>query len=233
MLSTIVHVLFPARCFGCGVHLVRAELLAGCCDSCAHTVHLIESPRCPQCATPREVRTGIDERCGQCLAQRPHYDKVHARWVYDGAVSDAIRRAKASSDPASLFALLDSGREDIGALLDALSDRFWTTPPVHDRDLVRRGWDPARAALRRIAPGKLDVRDPLRKTFRTTKQAFLDRDARRAALRGAFDAVGPVTGDWVVFDDVMTTGATLDEAARALRRAGAASVTGFVIARSV
>lgn len=231
MLNAMIDVLFPPRCFGCSIHLLATEHADRCCGACANTVHLVESPRCPQCALPRQVPTGVDELCAYCLSSRPPFDATWARWVYDGAVSDAIRRAKTSDDPSSLFALLDADRPWFEAITEELAEARWTTPPMHPRDLVRRGWDPARMAGRRVISARFT--DPLRKTRRSVKQAQLGRDARQRALRGAFECAERVDGDWVVFDDVMTTGATLAEAARALKAGGARRVFGVVIARSV
>ncbi len=233
MFGAIVDVLFPPRCFGCGVHLLASERAASCCGACQHTVHAVTSPMCPRCAMPREVRAGIDTTCARCLASPPGFAAVHARWIYDGAVSDAIRRSKASGDPSSMFALIDSDEDWFAELARQFAAAQWTTPPVHPGDLVARGWDPARAALRRACARRVEVADPLHKVRTTTKQAHLGRSARAAAMRGAFACIEPIGGNWVVFDDVMTTGATLHEAARALRRGGASNVIAVVVARSV
>lgn len=232
----LIDIVFPPRCLGCGELLLRGERSDRACAACHETMHRIRSPRCPRCSMPREVRTGVDSDCGRCLADPPGYDRVEACWVYDGAVSDAIRRAKASGDPSTLRALADCS---IGWFLrraEELDDATWLTPPVHPRDLRRRGWDPARTLaglLTARSSRSMTWSRPLRKRVRSTKQALLDRNARRDALSDAFEACDSLSGNFVVFDDVMTTGATMDAAAAALKSAGADRVVGVVLARSV
>lgn len=232
---SVLDLLFPPRCFGCAAFLYDTERQARCCGRCACTVHRVESPVCPRCALPRELRTGDDVECGACTERPPPFDAVRAVFVYDGAVADAIRRAKVTGDPATLLDLIAHGADAFDRILGGLHGAQWTTPPAHRRDLARRGWDPARCAAREIlGPRGVALHDPLVKTRRTTnKQARLGQRGRITALRGVFEPVRLVQGDWVVFDDVMTTGATLAEIARTLREAGARSVVGVVIARSV
>ncbi len=111
--------------------------------------------------------------------------------------------------------------------------------PLAPRRLAERGYNQAWELARRVAR-RLGVRadaTPLRRLVETPHVADLPRDARAAAVRGAF-AVGPrrpsgVRGQRIALvDDVMTTGATLAEAARVLRHAGAAEVHAWVLART-
>jgi predicted amidophosphoribosyltransferase len=234
MFSWLVDTIFPRRCVGCDAFLLRDEVDAHCCEVCEHTVHEVASPMCPVCALPREQVGGVDAACSTCLADPPAFERVHARWVYDGAVSDAIRRAKAADDPASLCALAERARPWVARLAQDYAGWTWTTPPSHRAALARRGWDPARWALHAARQrSAIDVAHPLAKTRDTLKQARLDRDARHDALIGAFEASDRISGDWVVFDDVMTTGATMHAMASALRSAGAQRVVGIALARSV
>jgi predicted amidophosphoribosyltransferase len=107
--------------------------------------------------------------------------------------------------------------------------------PQHARRLRARGFDPvallarevARTAGVRFAPrALLRVRDG-------PSQTGLDRAARRRNVAGAYRAARPLSGCVALVDDVTTTGATLAEAARALRRAGSARVVGICVARTL
>lgn len=104
--------------------------------------------------------------------------------------------------------------------------------PLHARRLRERGFNPAcelgralaNAAGLRLAPRALvRLRD-------TASQTGLARSARRRNVRGAFRARGPVPPRIWLVDDVVTTGSTLGEAARALRRAGARRIVGVCVA---
>lgn len=232
----LLDLLFPIRCLGCGELLLRDERPGGVCAPCGHTMHRVESPCCPRCATPREVPSGVDAVCRRCLTDPPRFDAVNACWVYDGAVSDAIRRAKASDDPSTLRALADVSTAWFDEQIHRWSDRTWLWPPSHPFDTRRRGWEPAATLARLLtasAQRSMTWSRSLKKVTRATKQALLDREARRESLKGAFEARVPISGAFVVFDDVMTTGATMDAVAGALLGAGAESVVGVVVARSV
>jgi ComF family protein len=106
--------------------------------------------------------------------------------------------------------------------------------PLHPRALRRRGFNPA-ALLARAAARACGVSVDcvaLERLRDTASQTGLDRAARRRNVRGAFRArQAPPARVWLV-DDVVTTGATLDEAARALRRAGAGEIFGLCVART-
>jgi len=109
--------------------------------------------------------------------------------------------------------------------------------PVHETRARRRGYDQAeliaRAAARRLG---LEHVDALVRTRATTAQFDLDRRHRAANVAGAFmtrpERAGRIQGQWVLLvDDVVTTGASLAAAARALETAGAVGVSGITVAR--
>ncbi len=108
--------------------------------------------------------------------------------------------------------------------------------PLHDRRLAERGFNQAVEIARRLAP-RLDVpwtAFGCARTRDTPPQAGLDLEARRRNLRGAFVCELDLRGKRVaLLDDVMTSGSSLDELARAARRAGAAEVSAWVVARTL
>ena len=133
------------------------------------------------------------------------------------------------------------------ALATLLRSTPWVEPALESADLLlpmplsaqrlqERGFNQAQLLARALSPTKIDsglllrIRD-------TVHQTGLDRAMRMRNLRGAF-AVEPLRADVlrgkrvVLVDDVMTSGATLREAAAALRRAGAARVDAWVLART-
>jgi len=107
--------------------------------------------------------------------------------------------------------------------------------PLTDARLVERGYNQA-AEIARLLRGPWVTtagRAILGRTGHARPQASLSLDARRRNVKGTFECIGKVEGLRVaILDDVMTSGATLDEAARVLKRAGATSVRGWVVART-
>ena len=106
--------------------------------------------------------------------------------------------------------------------------------PLHPRRLRARGFNPACVLARALARERGIRLDPvaLRRVRDTPSQTGLDRRARRRNVRGAFVARSRVPPRVWLVDDVVTTGSTLGEAARALHRAGARSVVGICAART-
>ena len=138
---------------------------------------------------------------------------------------------------------------EAGDTLDALFRRFLeryraalaagpgarcASVPLHRIKKALRGHDQAERFGKSFGDvcGVPFVGGVLRRSFAWTPQARIaDREARRRNAAGAFEAVGPLDGDWVLVDDVFTTGATMQDCAGALLRAGARSVTGVTVLR--
>jgi len=169
--------------------------------------------------------------CGRCIAEPPHYDIVVAACRYAFPLDSLIQAYKYN------------GRLVAGAALASLlTDRVRQRPdlivpvPLTAQRLRERGFNQALELARALGQvmgvpvnAQLCV-----KTRDTAPQTRLPWKERRKNIRGAFVVEGGVAGCHVgVVDDVLTTGATLSELARNLKRAGAATVTGYVIARTV
>jgi ComF family protein len=106
--------------------------------------------------------------------------------------------------------------------------------PLHPSRRRERGYDQARMLASRVARELAIPYVPaLHRVRRTQQQALLDHGAREANVAGAFACTTSMEGGKVLLvDDVTTTGATLSEAARALKEAGAGEVIGLVFARA-
>lgn len=148
---------------------------------------------------------------------------------YDARLRRAVRALKyeGSREVALAFA---------GALAPAVP-REWhpnavCAVPLHPSREQRRGYNQAELLARAVARElALPCSPLLRRTRATRQQAKLHADARRANLRGAFEAVAAVPPRVLLVDDVLTTGATLRECAAVLRGAGAERVYFLVAAR--
>lgn len=177
-------------------------------------------------------RPGAEPHCGDCQRRPPPLHAAQAALRYAAPVDRLLPRFKFHRD-------LAAGR----LLAELMAARFATLPrpdallpvPLHHGRLRRRGYDQALELARPLARA-LDLPllpGALRRVRATRPQSELDAAARARNLRGAFavDAHAALPGHVVLVDDVMTTGATLYAAARALRRAGVARVEAWVCAR--
>jgi len=217
----------PSQCAVC-----RAWPAQPVCEAC---VARFAQPRvrCRRCALP--VAEGVVD-CGQCLAAPAPLDACHAALSYEYPWSMLVAQYKFGGQPswAASFATLMRSAPWIEPALDDV-DVVLPMPLARER-LAERGFNQALALARALAPGKCDPALLLR-VRHTQAQSALDLKGRLRNVQGAF-AVEPLRfadlrGKNVgLVDDVMTSGASLFSAAQALRQAGAARVTGLVLART-
>ena len=213
---------------------------------------LLLPPACPACRRP--VAQSLDPVCGACAARlRGEVDEAPepapaplARWfagaIYAGDALDVVQRFKY---PEPGLAGLDP-RNDAVACWLALEAARAASPeapglvvpvPLHPRRLRSRGFNPACVLARHVASRLALPLDPvaLERVRDTPSQTSLGRSARARNVRDAFRVRAGRSLPrcvWLV-DDVVTTGATLCSAARALRRGGARSVVAICAARAL
>ncbi|MFC4158138.1 ComF family protein [Chitinimonas lacunae] len=216
--------LLPAQCVLCGSAADRH----GLCPGCRHDLPRADGPRCRLCA----VALGSGDCCGDCLHHAPGFDHCLAACRYDWPLDALIPAFKYGGDLslarplASLLAerVAQAERPD---LLLAL--------PLHPQRQRQRGFNQS-LLLARLVGARLGLpldRRVLLRQRPTPPQASQSRAERRRAMRNAFTARRRLDGlHVVVVDDVMTSGASLDAAARALKAAGARRVDGWVVARA-
>jgi ComF family protein len=196
------------------------------CEACTASLPALPE-HCPRCALP-SPRGSI---CGSCLAAPPHFDETAALWLYEFPCDRLVQALKyrAWLGLASFFAHRLAGR--------AIAATDLVVPmPLHPERLALRGFNQAleiARGLARCAGLSLEARGA-RRVLNTIPQTELPLEERARNIRGAFACDLDLSGKSIaVVDDVMTTGATLDELARVLKRAGAVSVRNLVVARAV
>ncbi|HEV8474674.1 MAG TPA: ComF family protein [Methylomirabilota bacterium] len=246
---------FPARCPACAATLAagRRDPL---CGACWEAIPRIVPPTCERCGLPfftltlggsdrlpetpqRSERHGesvalvdVGQHCGACSAAPPAFRWARAAAVYAGPLREALQRLKfggraALARPLAALVLEQcAGAVPAGAVLVPV-------PLARARER-ERGFNQAALIAERVARGLGARLAPrwLARTRATAPQTDLDAAARRANVRGAFIASPAAAGaDVVLVDDVLTTGATAGECARALLAAGAQSVGVLTVAR--
>ena len=237
-----IDLIYPPRCAICEKFLWKdrakkdqQELLF--CEPCFHGFSEITSPLCPICGRPFASEVDEDHLCGDCLRKRPYYDAMRAPYLYEGGIMAAIHQfkyARKSHLANSLGFLLSSFA---GKWLGKTDGILMMPVPLHPRKLRERNFNQSLLLARSASPflgTELDFVS-LRRIKYTRPQTGLKSDERRKNVREAFEVVDSkvVKGRSVLLvDDVTTTGSTMNECARTLKRAGAREVLCLTVART-
>jgi ComF family protein len=197
------------------------------CDACYAGLPWLPDARCPQCALP----TADGGICGACLSHPPRFDRVSAAFVYAWPLAPLIHHYKYAGN----LALATLLAQALSARLAGNADLIIPMPLAPQR-LLSRGFNQALEIARVVSRA---TRVPIaanacRRVRDTAPQASLPWRERAQNIRGAFVCDADLQGKRVaVIDDVMTTGATLNELARNLRQGGALEVHGWMVARTL
>lgn len=231
--TALLDLLLPSFCLACEKPLGPAPKLLFCPD-CLAGIHCITSPLCPCCGRAYLVAPGGDHHCGACLAKPRHFSRARALFLYEEPVKEVIHRFKYQGKTACLpsFARL----ADNLPLLVEMGGVDWIIPvPLHPTRLRERGFNQALLLARAFFPKDRRVTAGLLVRLRPTEpQTSFNGAARRTNLKNAFAVVKPhrLAGKKILLiDDVFTTGTTVNECARVLKKAGAAEVMVLTLAR--
>lgn len=238
-LRALLDFILPPRCRICAAN-TTGDSMPWVCRRCWLAIDYVTPPICVQCgqplAAPPEGIASAEHRCGACLLTPPPYERLRAVGLYQGVLRDSIHAMKYQR----VYGLV----EPLAELLQAQFAVHWSAwvpealvpVPLHHSRLWEREFDQALALARHLGKG-IGVpvwADGLIRQRRTASQVGLNATARQHNVRGAFRLTEPQAGAGkalLLIDDVYTTGATLRECARVLRRAGAAWVGGYTLAR--
>lgn len=233
-LSRLAARLLPPRCLCCGAasDCLDLALCAGCRSELGGN-----QPCCPRCAEPLAREEPL---CGRCLRKEPAFESAYVPFRYAWPLNGLVTRFKFGGDLAAGRCLARLFVEQF--IADAVERSAVLVPvPLHERRLRQRGYDQARELARDVGRllGLPVAHRLLRRVRATEAQTELDLPARRRNVRGAFEIdarelarLDSHEGGIALMDDVMTSGSTVAECARALQRAGRHDVRVWAVARA-
>lgn len=235
LLRMATDIVFPPRCPSCRAYVTGD---GNFCSTCFSQLRMINAPLCACCGIPFVVAVEAETRCPSCLDTPPDFDVARAALVYDGISAPLVTSLKFHDQWAGLTRytqmMLRLGRP----LLEGAD--MLIPVPLHWRRLIRRRFNQAALLAYSISdqmgvPCRVDM---LARVHYTKPQMRLSRAERLNNVKRAFavvpEAEALLAGKTVILvDDVVTTGATANACAIALKKAGAREVRVLALARTV
>jgi len=230
LIDRILSLLFPQSCPLCN-NISTTHKIAPICPECWNNISPYKGGLCKRCGRP--ILSERARICGDCMKKEPPFTQAGSYGRYEGALEEAIKQLK---------------YHGIKRLASPLSDLLLRMPlpdvdliipvPLHKNRLKERGFNQsaliARAVAKRLHRPLLV--NTLIRTRYTIPQVSLTASERERNIRGAFvvEDNRRIHGkDIMLVDDVFTTGATVRECSKVLRRAGARNIYVITLARSV
>ena len=239
----VVDWLYPPRCRACGGR-INGRDSAYFCASCKKNIQLVSHPLCKVCGKPFPDASGDDHICGVCLARPPHFACARAWACYPREELDEhplrqvvqkFKYGRKVSLGKPLGQLMARGCQEF---LSECQVGLIIPVPLHPKRLRWRGFTQSVLLARQISRDYKIPMDPfvLRRNKETSAQTQLTEEERRRNVRAAF-AMNPersIEGNNILLvDDVYTSGATVNECSRTLKKHGAKEVYVLTLARAV
>ena len=216
------------------------------CPECIRSFEPLASPLCTRCGVMFDSRLGEDHLCGACIRRPAAYRRARSAGIYTGGLMALIHHLKYRACLALMHPLARLLQEAFAQHWPGGEVDMVLPIPLHARRWRERGFNQAQMLVETWAKlgGAANGNGPqfpracriLVRSKATPPQTGLGKRARRQNIRGAFSVIDPkpVKGAHILLvDDVYTTGATADEAARVLQRNGAACVDILTVARTM
>ena len=207
------------------------------CGACFKDLRFITAPMCVCCGHPFAFKVEGASLCGECQREMPPFTTARSALIYND-VSRGMLNPFKNDHTLGAKRFASWCRLALGDELDGAD--FIIPVPLHAKRLRARGYNQAALLAKALSKqsGVPLMLDGLERTRATPKQQELSRSARQKNVRGAFhvrpENLPLIAGKHVVLvDDVMTTGATMDACAKAVKKARAQNITAVTVARVV
>jgi len=226
----------PPQCPCCEKFLEEGQ--QGFCSKCLSEIHWIESPYCSVCGIPFISKEVESHPCGVCVTHRKYFTMARALGTYEGSLQEAIHHWKYEGKTNLTPFFAEWLAEGLKRYWEPDSLDLLIPVPLHTQRLRERGFNQALVLVKELSrrTGIPYRKTTLQKKKPTVPQVTLSGAERGKGLRGAFHVIGKeelVGKSALLVDDVYTTGATVNECSRVLRRGGAKRVDVLTLAHAI
>ncbi|MDD2236990.1 MAG: ComF family protein [Kiritimatiellae bacterium] len=234
--KTVLDILYPRTCEGCGSGLRDAGDGQYLCWECMAQASIIQPPYCIRCGQPVTGMIDHDYCCHACMRKPPFFDIARSCVLHEGVMREILMTFKYRDGLWLTRDLLRFMSACLSCDFNVPSADGFIFVPMHHQKKRERGFNQAELLARGLAK---TFHKPLYTRFLkrnrlTSTQTKLTANQRRSNVQGVFSTRWArwLEGKWLILiDDVMTTGATANECARTLKKAGAARVDVLTFAR--
>ena len=231
LINELMQLAFPCRCILCGVDC--RETNSSLCQACLLDLPVLKNV-CVRCSIHLPASLNSNLVCGRCLKSPPSFDQVTAVFHYRHLIKHFVQQAKFNEQLPYLNLI---GQLLVEQLKLSLTDKpdMLIPVPLHRSRYLDRGFNQSREMAALIAR---ELQIPLNETLVRRKknsqaQVGLTAKERQKNVRGIFACDAPLNDQHIaIIDDVMTSGSTVNELARILKKSQAGRVDVWVFARA-
>lgn len=231
ILDFILTFIYPKACMGCD-ELLNYNTKIQLCEKCAKDFEPYTGNRCLNCDRPIEK----NDECSICKKEKIYFSRGYCVFPYKGAVRKAIHNFK-FNNMALYYTYFGSKMTDYYFEYIMENYDYITSVPVHKKKLKTRGYNQAELLAEYIGNEiQIPYMPILKRTVNTKPQNSLDRKERAVNIKNAFELSENVDikmKSILIIDDILTTGATINECAKVLENSGAFKVDFLVLSATV
>lgn len=226
-----IGIIYPYRCPSCRSIVDNDSF----CSSCWKKLFFIEKPYCVICGEQLNVKTDSDLICGKCIKSKYSFDRNFSVFIYNRTIAKAIYKFKFGKKTflAEFFAKF------LAKKMNNVKIDYLIAVPIHKKRLKIRGYNQSLLLVKEVS--KITnipyISDLLSKDKNTIPQSKLKSSKRKTNLKSVFSLnekyIENIKGKNIgIIDDVFTTGSTINECAKILKKSGVNKVFGFTIVKS-
>jgi ComF family protein len=235
IIKNIADVIYPPMCLGC-LEILHQEKEKYFCADCREQIRYLTGSMCPVCGMAFFNSSAGSHLCGNCLSNGPFFSIARAVASYETIILNTIQMFKYGRDLSIGSSLASFLANFPFPDFDFQSYSLLLPVPLHIKKLRERGFNQSLILAYALGKKKLiDVNFSLLKRHKfTLTQTGLNKKEREQNIKGAFEVSDKrkIAGkNIILIDDVYTTGATLNECAKTLLKAGAEQVAALTLAR--